>query len=83
MLWVFLNEIGFDAACSAATGCAIYLLEDQKHFPREVKDGRTVLVEIRVLDYDLKRFHLHMQMWWGEEVAAVSEKMKLHVRQDP
>ena len=78
----FQDEVGFDAAYRKATGCTIYLLEDHKHFLREVKEGEAVLVETRVLACDAKRFHLHMQMLCGEEVAAVAEMMELHVRQD-
>ena len=74
-----------DAAVGAgkATGNANYLLEDHKHFLGEVKEDEAVLVETRVLACDAKRFHLHMQMLRGEEVAAVAEMMELHVRQDP
>ena len=74
-----------DAAVGAgkATGNANYLLEDHKFFLREVKEGEAVLVETRVLACDAKRFHLHMQMLRGEDVAAVAEMMELHVRQDP
>ena len=79
----FQDEVGFDAAYRKATGCTIYLLEDHKHFLREVKEGEAVLVETRVLACDAKRFHLHMQMLRGEDVAAVAEMMELHVRQDP
>lgn len=77
------DEIGFDAAYRARTGCTIYLLEDHKFFLKEVKSGARVRVETRVLGSDAKRFHLHMTMFEGDDAVAVGEFMELHVRQHP
>lgn len=77
------DEVGFDAAYRAATGCTIYLLEDHKYFLREVGEGAEVRVEARVLDCDAKRFHLHLQMFEGDDLVAVAEAMECHVRQTP
>ncbi len=77
------DEIGFDEAYRNRTGCTIYLLEDQKFFLKEVKVGARVRVETVVLGCDKKRFHLHMTMFDGEDVAAVGEFMEMHVAQRP
>ena len=74
-----------DAAALAvkATGCANYLFEDHKYLLREAQEGEAVLIEARVLACDAKRFHPHMQMSWGGEIAALAEMMALHVGQNP
>ncbi|MFY2822469.1 thioesterase family protein [Ruegeria sp. MALMAid1280] len=77
------DEVGFDAEYRARTGCTIYLLEDHKYYLREVKEDDHLRVETRILDCDEKRFHLHMQMLNGDDLAAVGEFMELHVRQKP
>jgi len=77
------DDVGFDAAYRAATGCTIYLLEGHTHFLREVKEGAKVQVESRVVGLDAKRFHLHCTMTEGGENVAVGEFMEAHVRQHP
>jgi acyl-CoA thioester hydrolase len=77
------DEVGFDQAYRERTGCTIYLLEDHKYFLREVKEGSVVRVETRILDCDVKRFHLYIQMLEGDDVVAVGEFMEMHVKQHP
>ena len=77
------DEVGFDEAYRKRTGCTIFLLEDHKFFLREFKQGDLARVETRVLGSDEKRFHLHMQMFNGDALAAVGEYMEIHVNQHP
>ncbi|WP_170765759.1 thioesterase family protein [Ruegeria lacuscaerulensis] len=77
------DEVGFDAEYRARTGCTIYLLEDHKYYLREVKEADHLRIETRILNCDEKRFHLHMEMLNGDDLAAVGEFMELHVRQKP
>lgn len=77
------DEVGFDEDYRTRTGCTIYLLEDHKFYLREVREADPLCVETRVLDCDEKRFHLHLQMLNGSDLAAVCEFMELHVRQKP
>ena len=77
------DEVGFDAAYRARTGCSIYLIEDHKYYLREVKEGAEVRVETRVLGCDEKRFHLHMTMYERGTPVAVGEFMEMHVNQHP
>lgn len=79
----FQDEVGFDEAYRKRTGCTIYLLEDHKFFLREVKEGARVRVETQVIGCDSKRFHLHMQMLSGTDLASAGEFMELHVCQHP
>lgn len=77
------DEVGFDAAYRAATGCTIYLLEDHKVFLHEVGVGVRVRVETRVLAVTAKRFHLYQQMFAGEVLLSAGEVMEMHVQQHP
>ncbi len=77
------DEVGFDEAYRKRTGCTIYLIEDHRHYLREVGAGQRVVVDTDILAVDEKRFHLHMVMRSGGEPACVGEYMELHVRQKP
>ena len=77
------DEVGFDAAYRAQTGCTIYLIEDHKIYLREVHGGDVLNVSTRILDVDEKRFHLHMTMLCEGEAVCIGEFMELHVRQHP
>jgi acyl-CoA thioester hydrolase len=79
----FQDAVGLDGAYRTRSGCTIYLVEDHKHFLREVKRGAAITVETRLLDHDAKRFHLWSVMREGEAVLAVAEMMELHVARDP
>lgn len=77
------DEIGFDAAYRARTGCTIYLLEEHKFFLKEVKVGAQLRIETTVLGSDDKRFHLYMRMIHDGLDVAIGEVMELHVNQHP
>lgn len=79
----FQDEVGFDEGYRQRTGCTIFVLEDHKHYLREVKEGARVRVESRVLGCDAKRFLLHMQMFDAGNLAAVGEFIEIHVKQRP
>jgi acyl-CoA thioester hydrolase len=77
------DEVGFDAAYRAATGCTVYLLESHVFFLREVRRGALVTVDTCVIGLDDKRFHLHATMREAGATVAVGEFMEAHVRQRP
>ena len=77
------DEVGFDEAYPTSSGCTIYLDEDHKHYLREVKVGAIVRIEAYILGCDEKRFHLYLQMFDDDQLAAVCEFMEVHVKQDP
>lgn len=77
------EQIGIDDAYRAANACTVYLLEDHKFFLQEVHEGDWLRVEMRVLDVDAKRYHLHLQMISQDRVVAVCEFLELHVAQKP
>ncbi|NBD29274.1 MAG: thioesterase [Alphaproteobacteria bacterium] len=77
------DAVGVDAAYRARTGCTIFLLEDHKSYLREVKEGAALRVEMRVLDADAKRFHLHGRMFEDDALVAVGEFIELHVATRP
>jgi acyl-CoA thioester hydrolase len=77
------DAVGFDEEYRNRTGCTIYLLEDHKHYLKEVMEGAQVSVETRVLDHDDKRFQLHLTMMVRGSVVAVCEFLALYVKQRP
>jgi acyl-CoA thioester hydrolase len=77
------HAIGFDRAYRQETGCTIYLLEDHKYFRREVKLGADVEVKTHLLDFDRKRFHLHLSMYSNGHLVSGCEFMELHVNTMP
>lgn len=77
------DEVGFDAAYRARTGCTIYIVEEHKFFLREVRLGARLRVLTRILDSDAKRFHLHMQMAHDGDLVAASEVIEMHVNRHP
>lgn len=77
------EQIGIDDAYRARHKCTVYLLEDHKFFLREVHESAALHIEMRVLDVDAKRYHLHLQMISDAQVVAVCEFMELHVAQTP
>ncbi|MEM9320175.1 MAG: thioesterase family protein [Pseudomonadota bacterium] len=79
----FQDEVGFDAAYRAATGCTIYLLEDHKYFLAEVKNGAELKVETRLIGVRPNRFLLQSCLSSGGVASSVGEFLELHVQQRP
>ena len=77
------DAVGLDAAYRAETGCTVYLLEDHKHFLREVHAGALLSVRTRVLAVDERRFVLWADMLSAGDRVAVSEMVQAHVHQRP
>ena len=77
------EQIGINDDYRSQHQCTVYLLEDHKFFLREIHEGAALQVEMRVLDVDAKRYHLHLQMISNNQVVAVCEFMELHVAQTP
>jgi acyl-CoA thioester hydrolase len=78
-----MDRVGLDAAYRARTGGTLYTLEMHLHYLREVKQGETVQVALRILAADAKRIHAALELRRAAEtaVAAAAEVMLLHVCQ--
>ena len=79
----FQDAVGFDATYRQETGCTIYLVEEHKHFLREVKEGDLLEVYTDLLAVTEKLFHLHCRMFSDGEEVAVSELVEMHVQRKP
>lgn len=76
-----IDFIGLDQAARDARGRSIYTLEAHINYLRELKEGRQVRVDVRVLAHDAKRLHVYFEMFADDESdpAAVSEQMLAHI----
>lgn len=76
-----LDAIGLDDAQRTARHRSVYTLEAHIGYLREVKEGASVRVAVRVLAHDLKRLHASFEMFAGDssDPVAVGEQMLLHV----
>ncbi len=77
------DEIGFDRAYRALTGCSIYALEDHRVYLREAFEGDMIGIETRVLAIADTRFHLHMSMSRDGALLSVGEVIEGHVVKEP
>ena len=76
-----LDAIGLDAAQRDARGRSMYTLEAHLNYLREIREGATVRVDVRVLGYDAKRVRVYLEMVADEggEPVSASEQLLLHV----
>ncbi|TKC81297.1 thioesterase [Trinickia terrae] len=76
-----LDHIGLDDAARKARQRSVYTLEAHLNYLHEIKEGTPVRVDVRLLAHDVKRLHLYLEMFAGEETepVAASEQMLLHV----
>jgi acyl-CoA thioester hydrolase len=78
-----MDRLGMDAGYRDRTQNTLYTLEMHTHFFREVKQGDSVFVNVRILGADQKRIHAAFDIVRDAEavVAASAELMLLHVHQ--
>ncbi|SMG02201.1 thioesterase family protein [Burkholderia singularis] len=76
-----LDAIGLDDAARRSRGRSVYTLEAHINYLREIKEGASVRVDVRVLAHDAKRLHLYLEMFanGADEAVSASEQMLLHV----
>ncbi|MGU7773492.1 thioesterase family protein [Burkholderia sp. MR1-5-21] len=76
-----LDRIGLDDAARKSRGRSVYTLETHINYLHEIKEGRRVRVDARVLAHDAKRLHLYLELFADglDEPVSASEQMMLHV----
>ncbi|MBN3787297.1 thioesterase family protein [Burkholderia sp. Ac-20353] len=76
-----LDRIGLDDATRKSRGRSAYTLEAHINYLHEIKEGRRVRVDARVLAHDAKRLHLYLELFADglDEPVSASEQMLLHV----
>ncbi|POR47926.1 (3S)-malyl-CoA thioesterase [Paraburkholderia eburnea] len=85
---LLLDAIGLDAAQREARGRSMYTVEAHVNYLREVREGTPLRVEVRVLEHDVKRVRVYLEMFADEGGEAgskaatpvcASEQLLLHV----
>lgn len=78
-----MDDLGMGPAYLGATGCTLYNLDNRIHYRREAREGDALRVDLRMLDADDKRLHLHAMIFndRDESLLALNEAVLLHVRQ--
>ena len=78
-----MDELGMGPRYLAARGRTLYNLDTRMRYLKEAKGGDPLRVEMRMLDADAKRIHLHSVIRHDatEAPLAVVEAVLLHVNQ--
>ncbi len=76
-----IDFMGLDEAARNARGRSIYTLEAHINYLREVKEGASLSVDVRILALDAKRLHVYFEMFanGAPEPVAASEQMLAHI----
>ncbi len=76
----FFRYIGIDERYRAE-GHSLYTVETHLHNRREVSEGETLSMTLRVLDHDDKRVHVFHEMFHADTdlLVATAEQMLVHV----
>lgn len=78
-----MDELGTGPVYLGRTGCTFYNLDTHIRYLKEARHGDRLRVEMRLLDADDRRVHLHSMIRHDETGAAlaVNETVLLHVDQ--
>ncbi|MGI8434781.1 MAG: thioesterase family protein [Nocardioidaceae bacterium] len=76
----FFRYLGIDEEYRTG-GHSLYTLETHLHHRREVSEGESLVMTLRVLDHDSKRVHVFHEMFAGDSdlLVATAEQMLVHV----
>jgi carnitine 3-dehydrogenase len=76
----FFRYIGVDETYRTA-GHSLYTVETRLHHLREAHVDQSLVMTLRVLDYDHKRVHVFHEMFLGDSdvLLATAEQMLVHV----
>lgn len=76
----FFRYIGIDEEYRTG-GHSLYTLETHLHHRREVSEGESLGMTLRVLDHDSKRVHVFHEMFAGngDLLVATAEQLLVHV----
>jgi acyl-CoA thioester hydrolase len=77
------DELGLGPTYLKRTGCTVYNLDTRIRYLKEAHEGDLLRVEMRLLDHDAKKLHLHSLVRHDESdaILAVNESVLLHVDQ--
>ena len=78
-----MEELGMGPRYLAAKGRTLYNLDTRIRYRKEAHGGDPLIVEMRLIDHDTKRLHLHslIRHETTRAVLAVNESVLLHVNQ--
>lgn len=78
-----MDELGMGPRYLAATGRTLYNLDTRIRYLKEAHSGDPLVVEMRLIDRDAKRLHLHSLIYHETTGAhlAINESVLLHVNQ--
>lgn len=78
-----MDELGLGPVYLKKTGCTLYNLDTRIRYLKEAHEGDLLRVEMRLIDHDTKKLHLHSVVKHDESDAdlAVNESILLHVDQ--
>lgn len=78
-----MDELGMGPTYLSRTGCTTYNLDTRIRYLKEAHEGDLLRVEMRLLDHDANKLHLHSLLRHDESdaILAVNESVLLHVDQ--
>lgn len=78
-----MDELGMGPTYLKRTGCTTYNLDTRIRYMKEAHGGDLLRVEMRLLDHDDKKLHLHSLVKddSSDAILAVNESVLLHVDQ--
>ena len=78
-----MDELGMGPQYLKSDGCTLYNLDNRIHYRKEAMEGNPLRVDMRLIDADSKRLHLHSSIYHdGSNVLlAINEAILIHVRQ--
>jgi acyl-CoA thioester hydrolase len=78
-----MDELGLGPTYLKRTGCTVYNLDTRIRYLKEAHEGDCLRVEMRLIDHDDKKLHLHSLVRHDESdaILAANESVLLHVDQ--
>lgn len=78
-----MDELGLGPTYLNRTGCTVYNLDTRIRYLKEAHEGDLLRIEMRLIDHDAKKLHLHSLVRHDESdaILAVNESVLLHVDQ--
>ncbi|MEM7545500.1 MAG: thioesterase family protein [Pseudomonadota bacterium] len=78
-----MDELGMGPRYLAATGRTLYNLDTRIRYLQEAHGGNDLVVEMRLIDSDARRLHLHslIRNTATDAILAINESVLMHVAQ--
>ncbi len=79
-----MDELGMGPRYLETEGCTLYNLDNRIQYRKEALEGDLLRVDMRLLDADVKRLHVHSSIHHdgSNTLLAVNEAILIHVRQE-